>query len=549
MIKVMTTAKHYLARIEKGKDFQLELAAVKAIPGRRFSTNNNWWEIPIDRFASQDEFEQQLKFNVNVECEKRDAEKSHDISELTLPIPTKRELFPFQRDGVAYLVGKGSAILADQQGLGKTAQAIAAVATLGAFPCLIIAKKSLLHNWRNEVEDWIDKRAIVFNDSIKNSWHAFFQTGAAHVGIVNYDSVKKYFVSGFDMQPGTPGFMVKHIRYKATTEIFKSIIIDESHLIKDGNSIRTKLIIGLCFKRPHVYCLSGTPMLNDAKEFYPQLAALNKAYLFGKKEQFYGAYSGQKNRGNLRTLNGILKKHCFIRRTKAEVLKDLPDKTRQVIRCELTNRADYDAAEKDFQQFAKQAAAGPMDKAVRQNALVKINKLKKLSAIGKMEAVTDWAEEMAYNKEKVVMFGFHIDITEQLAKILPGSVRLCASADMETQQQRKHAFQTDPNVPAIVCSLSADAEGHTLTAASNLAMVEFPWTFGKAEQCEDRIHRIGQKNAAVIAYFVAENTIDQHIYNIIMDKKSMHDDVTGTDDVEAPVSYIDKLINLFNRKN
>lgn len=550
MIEVMATGRHYLARVGKGQEYALEIAAIKAVHGRRYSTANKWWEIPLSAFESEDAFKKHLAFNLQVERERRDADKKIKVPPLDVPIRTKMELYPFQKEGVAYLCAMGSALLADQQGLGKTVQAIAAVATLGALPCLVIAKKSLLHNWKSEIGEWTDLKPIIFKDDIKASWHAYFQTGMANVGIVNYEGLDKYFVEGISVPDGQD-LMVRHIRFRETAAMFNSIIIDESHYIKDGRTKRTKIAIGLAFKKPHVFCLSGTPVLNDAKELYPQLAALNRAHLFGTKAQFEGMYSGRANKHSLPLLNSIMAKYCYLRRTKAEVLTDLPAKTRQVIRCELTNRAEYENAEMEFKSGLKkmmEQGDGGISQAVRAQALTKMMHLKLLAARGKMETVCEWAEEMHYNKEKVVLFGFHKEITEGLSTILPGTVRLCASADISVLEERKKTFQTDPSVPAVVCSLSADAEGHTLTAASYLGMVELPWHFGKAEQCEDRIHRIGQEYPVTIAYFIAEGTIDEYIYNIIMEKKEMHNMVTGTTDQEAPVSYIDKLINLFNQK-
>jgi SWI/SNF-related matrix-associated actin-dependent regulator of chromatin subfamily A-like protein 1 len=291
------------------------------------------------------------------------------------------------------------------------------------------------------------------------------------------------------------------------------------------------------------------PPPHDPIELYTQLTILNKNHLFGKKSVYKEMFCGKKNKANLRQLNFLLNQHCYYRRTKQEVLKDLPAKTRQVILCEITNREEYTKAENDFRKFIESQltlSSGQIDRKLRAEALTKMMELKKLAARGKLHAVKEWAESMRDAGEKAVLFGYHKDINQSMISFFPGTVAILSQQDtpMEVIQKNKEKFQNDPSTMLIVCSISAAAEGHTLTAASNLGMVELPWHFGKAEQIEDRIHRIGQYMPVTIAYFLADHTIDRKIYNLIMDKKEMHDGITGTDD-QVEEKIIDKMISLF----
>jgi SWI/SNF-related matrix-associated actin-dependent regulator 1 of chromatin subfamily A len=470
----------------------------------------------------------------------------------------KKKMYHFQEGAVAYNMLHGNAINGDQQGLGKTIETIATVQAMDLFPCLVITKKSLISNWEAEWKDWTDRQVLPFTPSKKETWPFFFSTGLAEVGIINYESLQQFFVEKIEQPVRDDGTLeplrVKHIKFKESTKIFKSIIIDESHYVKDGNTKRTKFCIGITrhLTEKGVYLLTGTPVLNDPMELYTQLLILNRAHLFGTYSQFNQTYSGKQNKGNLKELNYYLHKHCYFRRLKTEVKSDLPAKTRSVVLCDITNRDDYNLAEQEFVKYLKEKmnlTQGQIDRKMRGEVMVQMALLKKIAAQGKMSAVKEWMESLVDQEEKMVLFGYHKEITEKLASFFPArSVRLCGTSKTPQElQQKKHLFQTDPKTCICICSLSADAEGHTLNAASNLGMVELPWHFGKAEQIEDRIHRINNWLPANIFYFLADKTIDRDIYKLIMDKKDMHEKVTGTeDDIEERV--IDHLINLFTQR-
>lgn len=478
------------------------------------------------------------------------------MPKLTVQIPLKMPMREYQEDGVAYAIEKGSCLMGDQQGLGKTLVAIAAVIAQNAFPCLVICKSSLTTNWEKEINKWSHYKAMRFNDSVKRSWPAFFTTGFVQFGIVSYDSISKYFVTGIaDYKALGETFHTKHINCREEYKMFKSVIVDESHLIKDPTTIRTKMTVKMCLRRDHVYLLTGTPVLNNPSELYPQLVALGKSHLFGSQENFNSLFgkSSKRSAKALPYLNHLLHKNCYFRRLKADVAKDIPPKTREIILCDIDNRKEYDFAEQHFATFLKDnmaKTAGQIDKAMRAEALVQIGYLKHLSAKGKLGHLYDWLETQENEGEKAVVFVHHKDIQEQVFNYKrTGTVRLCGSAAPDFLAKRKQAFQESPEIVRIVCSLMADAEGHTLTAASNLAMFELPWHFGKAEQCEDRIHRISTVYPVTISYFLGENTIDRRIYDLIMAKKDMHDAITGTDE-EVELKMVDLLINsIFNQKN
>jgi SWI/SNF-related matrix-associated actin-dependent regulator 1 of chromatin subfamily A len=546
---------HVLVRIPpQTTDFRRKLDAVKKLTGRKWLDDQKLWAIPKQNYPTMDVV---LKAMHNL-LSKPTKPEPQDLTiepmpELDIEIPLKKQMYHFQKQSVAYNRIKGSALNGDQQGLGKTIETIATILAMDLFPCLVITKKTLIRNWKQEWEDWTDKQVMELTLSKKHTWHNFFLMNIADVAIVNYESLAPFFVHKIEVPKGEQ-FRVKHIHFKEQIQLFKSVIIDESHYVKDGKTKRTKFCIGLTrhLTEKGVFLLSGTPALNDPMELYTQLTILNRQHLFGSYSLFKANYAGKGNKGNLKYLNAQLHKHCYFRRLKSEVRTDMPAKTRQVILCDIDNREEYDKAERDFVRYLREQlllSEGEIDKKLRGAVMVQMGILKKIAARGKLNAIKEWVQDLMEQEEKIVLFAYHREIQHELVRSFPGAVAIASQQDtpMDVIQQNKKLFQESKSTNLIVCSISAASEGHTLNAASNLGMCELPWHFGKAEQCEDRIHRITNWLPANISYFLGDATIDRDIYKLIMEKKEMHDSITGTEE-ESETRIIDKLINIFNQK-
>jgi len=137
-------------------------------------------------------------------------------------------------------------------------------------------------------------------------------------------------------------------------------------------------------------------------------------------------------------------------------------------------------------------------------------------------------------------------VGNELRKHFPKAVAVTGLDSKEQRQSAVDRFQSDPTCTLIICSIKAAGVGLTLTASSNVAFVEFPWTFADCEQCEDRAHRIGQLDSVTAYYFLGRNTIDEKIYKIIQTKKDMASTITGsTEQVEE--STVDLIANLFEK--
>jgi SNF2 family DNA or RNA helicase len=355
---------------------------------------------------------------------------------------------------------------------------------------------------------------------------------------------------------------------------FRALVLDESHYAKNANAKRTKLCIRLSRNVPLRLLLSGTPMLNRPEELVPQLRVLDRLEDLGGYRHFMhryaGAYrnwherhSGDPRKGeprNLEELNRKLRATCYVRRTKQEVLAELPAKQRAVVPVALDNRREYERVLKDVVRFLGEAAenderriaeateryvaengekpdgeamerirrqvrAGAEARAERARQLVEMEALKMTAARGKLAAVGRWVEDFLESGEKLVLFGWHREIVDALAQRF-GAPKITGDTPTGERQAAVDAFQEDPETRLLVANVRAGGLGLTLTAASNVAFCELGWTPAEHDQAEDRCHRIGQTDSVGAWYLLAEDTIESRIRALIERKRAVVDAAT-----------------------
>lgn len=593
-MEIRETIKDFLVTFPFDRE---KLTAVKAIAGSWFQANAKVWHVP--KFRTREINFLRQKFNVH-ELKTDDVfteeiyEEIPQMPDLDVDLPLLLKPYGYQEKGIAYGRIKKRVIIGDQPGLGKTLQAIGIVSSFGINPDkmltlgpgLVICPSSLKINWEKEWMEVAGRRAMILRDSIKNSWQQYYNVGMCDVFIVNFEGLRKYFVQPGWSKPGGTNFRMNQIPFKDSINIFKWVIVDEFHKIKDGSTMQSKITMGIARGKEIVLGLTGTPVLNKTLDLVSQLHTIDRlkdvvSHIprpidkhgnptdYGGYKRFLERYCGGGSKStNLKELNYRLNKFCFFRREKKDVLKELPEKKRQVVRCDITNRHDYDHALKEFIQWLRETKDST-DPAVKRRrnamALIRIGTLKQISARGKLEAAREFIEEVVDGGQKIVVFVHLKEIASALKEMFPEAVSVTGDDSMEERDRAIAEFQkcnicgtrleshknknhdhvlSDTKV--IICS-SAGGEGVTLTAASEVVLIEFPWTYAKCEQYEDRTHRISQDNNVRATYLLGDNTIDEWCYDIIQKKKSISQDVTGaTDDV--PEEMIDNLLNLFNQK-
>ncbi len=519
----------------------------------RFNFDKKAWVLPIDYMAEV--------YTVGKQCRAshikigdqlpEQVDQIPELADLDFSIPLQMgEMREYQRKGVARGLQLKKYINGDMPGLGKTLQSIATIEGAhikgeDVFPCLVICPSALKINWLREFEQWTGRKSIILSDKIKTSWHTYYDVGMADIFIVNYESMRKYFVRRYPKKEEMKN--AGDIEMDPRIGKFNSVIIDEIHKLKNPGSQRSKIALRITRGKNYIIGLTGTPVVNKPIDLFAQLAIISKLKSFGGPEGFKTRYcEGGSGASNLKELNYLLNKNCFFRREKHEVLKDLPAKVRQTISVPITNAAEYAKAQKDFKSFLQQNDFTDKEirKKLKSEVIVKLTMLLQLSAKGKIEAAQEYIDEVIDSGQKIVIFCRHKIVVDELCKLYAQAVRVTGSENEQEKQASVDSFQKNPKTNIIIGSHKAAGVGLTLTASSEVLFIELPWHFADLEQCEDRCHRMGQANSVRCTSLLGEDTVDKWLYDLIMEKKQIADAVTGAEDI-VPVNVVDSIMNVF----
>lgn len=462
------------------------------------------------------------------------------------------EPYEYQREGICFGLEHKRIIIGDEPGLGKTLQSIGIVDTANAYPCLVICPSSLKINWQREFEKFTNKSALVLDNNVRTTWGYLLSMGVHQVAIVNYESLRKFFV--WDIRGGKQ-FRLKDVVFNPQIQAFKSIIIDESHRVKDPSAQQTIFTKGLSVGKDWCILLSGTPVVNRPEDLIAQLSIMNRLGEFGGRAKFIADYcTDPKDKTAepavpLSELSRQLYNTCMIRREKAKVLPQLPDKTRVDLYIEISNDKEYNLAAEDLAAYLQEyteCTDWEIRRKMRMEALVRFMTLRSLATKGKIAQAVDFIRTFLDSGKKLIVFCSLHEIVDELQKIFPRAVTVTGRDSAVNKQASVDAFQNNPNVQLIICSIKAAGVGLTLTAASDVAFIELAWTYADCCQCEDRAHRIGQKDNVTCYYLLGRGTIDHTIYRLIHRKKSIANEIMNADD-EIPTDemYFNELVKSF----
>lgn len=526
------------------------------VDGRRWDKASGAWLVPATNKgkAELDQFSYYIKHFEPVIWGDQKAVKSDEDIAYTLPdMPElegdhglKIQPYPYQLQGIARGLQLKRFINGDDMGLGKTLEAIATINKANAFPCLVICPNVVKINWQREWAKFTDKKAMVLTDSVRTSWPFFWQTGMNQIFIVNYESLRKYFVRRITK---SEKWTLKDVEFHQTINLFKSVIIDESHKVKSTSTQQSKFCKGIASGKEYIILLTGTPVVNKPNDLVCQLGIMDRMVDFGGWKYFVSRYcSGPNGASNLKELNFMLWKNCFFRREKSKVLTQLPDKVRQVMSCDITNRKEYQDAERDLIDYLKrykEADDEKIQKSLKGEVMVRIGILKDITARGKLKEVIDFVKDFRENGKKIILFCNLHEIVDRLLVAFPSAVCVTGRQNMQEKQASVDAFQKNPKTDIIICSIKAASAGITLTAASDVAFIELPWTYADCDQAESRAHRIGQKDSVNCYYLLGRRTIDQKLYRIIEEKKHISNAVLGAED-NIQTNIVDMMAHMFD---
>lgn len=464
--------------------------------------------------------------------------------------------------------GHRTFLLADEPGLGKTAQSVLAASVADAYPLLAVVPNVVKMNWAREVERWTPHRRATVIHGDGDSLDAF-----ADVVVVNYDVLDR------------------HMAWLSTLG-FRGMVVDEAHFIKNLSSQRSRNVLALADKirkntpggNPLLLALTGTPLINDVDDFRaiwqflgwiqgdrPSPTLLGRLEEAGLTPADHGFYAEAR-----RTVIDL----GIVRRRKVDVAADLPDKriadlpvelddelgrSVRAAERELGNRlvgrfralvesrnlriGDLDEDQRD--QFIRAVARAELEES--KSAKSGENVFTMVRRIGQAKAglAADYAAQLARSVGKVVFFAKHIDVMDQAeAALAARELRTVSLRGDQTAFQRQaaiDAFNKDPEVAVAVCSLTAAGVGVNLQAASNVVLAELSWTAAEQTQAIDRVHRIGQDEPVTAWRIIAAHTIDARIAELIDSKQGLAARALDGSDVEpgsADSVQIDALQHL-----
>ena len=457
-----------------------------------------------------------------------------------VPLPPGRQLMPHQAGVVAAAAGgHRTFLLADEPGLGKTAQALVAAQVTNSYPLLVVVPNVVKTNWAHEVGMWTPLRRATVVHGDGDTVDAF-----ADVVIVNYE------------------ILDRHVGWMGDFG-FRGMIVDEAHFIKNKGSQRSQNVLAVSQRireriaRPLLMALTGTPLINDIEDFraiWQFLGWIDDTKPLGSlMAALEETELTPADRGFSSAARTAVIEQGIVRRRKVDVVADIPARRVADLPVELDGAigrsiraAEAALAQRMVAHYRSAVAARTVGHPARAVDGIDLELVRRVAAaelkdsserstgdnvftmvrrIGQAKAglAADYTAQLARNVGKVVFFAKHIDVMDQAEQTFAArGIKYASIRGEQTPRVRARnikAFTEDPEVQVVVCSLTAAGVGINLQVASNMVLAELSWTDAEQTQAIDRIHRIGQSEPVTAWRIIAAQTIDAKIAELI-DQKS-----------------------------
>ena len=514
------------------------LNEIRSYPFRYYIPESTCWEIPINKVNSFIQKMQNYKIQID-----GDLSILNDKKEIKLPknFSFKTKPYEHQIDGVEYGLEHERWFLGDEQGLGKTKQAIdIAVARKLAYGykhCLIVCGVNTLKwNWVNEIHTHSNEDAYIIGQKTDRNGNIKIGSTKDKVADLDFILTKKgdddlpYFLIT-NVESFRDGNIATAIANLCMRDIIGMCVADEMHKMKNPQAQQTKGFFR-CLPRCRIG-MTGTPLMNSPLDLYVILTWLGYEYhSFYSFKQHYcvmGGYGGYEVVGykNMEQLTAQVKE-IMLRRLKSDVL-DLPEKTYVDEYVEMDGKQSI--MYKEVKAGIKSALTnGEIDLDNPLSALIRLRQTTGYPGIisptvtesAKLDRMEDLVEEAVSNNQKVVIFSNWTQMTDEIfirlnkTEYMPQ--RITGETKDEARQIIVDSFQNEDSYKVLIGTIGAMGTGLTLTAGTVVIFVDEPWNKALYDQAVDRCHRIGQKNNITIYNLLTKGTIDERIHELVYKK-------------------------------
>ncbi len=476
-----------------------------------------------------------------------EAQRGKPVERVNIPARIGKPLRAYQREGIDwfYFLRKYrfGGILADDMGLGKTLQALCLMVMnpVPGKPSVVICPKTLLFNWEDEVTKFFPEMSTLVISGAPNERQALLKRAKKYdLVITSYPSVKKDEASYAKLK-------------------FNYCLIDEAQYIKNHRTQNAKSVKSI--HADYRLALTGTPLENSVSEIWSLFDFVMPGFLgsnhaFG--ERFERPIMKNGDRDALETLRK--KTSCFmLRRTKENVLKELPSKIQQVSHCQLGDDQNilYQEILKNVKQDISDAVETRGFAKSQIHILAGLTKLRQVCnhpvlllkdkdyekySSAKLDLFLELVDEIVSSGRKVLVFSQFTRMLDILEKELDkrGVRHLYLSGKTKHRKELVDEFNGDAGIPVFLISLKAGGTGLNLVSADNVIIFDPWWNPSVENQAIDRAHRIGQKKTVNVYRLIVKGTIEEKIVQLQMKKKSLFDTMVGeSDDLFKKLTWSD----------
>jgi SNF2 family DNA or RNA helicase len=436
------------------------------------------------------------------------------------------EPFPYQLEGIAFLMPRHSALLADEMGLGKTAQAILALRLLfhqGQIrQALIVCPKPLMHNWARELKMWAPDVPFETLEGEPDERRTTWLVSNCPLKLINYETLTRDADRAADPKV-----------------CFDVVVLDEAQRIKNKDSKTAQVVRAL--NRGRSWALTGTPVENRADDLVNIFEFIDPGRIpAGTPERRLPQYTSD----------------AILRRTKDDVLTDMPGKVIRDLELELTpaQRAAYARAEDEGVVHLNELG----DTVTIQHVFQLVMKLKQICnfdpATGesaKLEQLLTDMEEVAASGRKAIVFSQWVEPLEVLAKALHryGALQYHGKIPQNQRTPILDRFKADPDAHVLLMSYGTGSVGLNLQFTNYVFLFDRWWNPAVEDQAINRAHRLGQRHTVTVTRFLSGDTIERRIADILEVKRQVFNDlIAQADKPESRGLTEDEIFGLFDIK-